>query len=63
VSTYSVEYFGPTIPEILSAVDTPLIFEKMTFSMLTEPVKTELNKIKKKQVVLYGIETRMVLFY
>ncbi len=51
---------GPTAPEILAALGTTAIFEKMTFSCCGLPsLMNQLQDSKRQQIVLCGIETHV----
>lgn len=53
------KYFGPTISEILENASDPAVFEKFDFSMCIDPVMEHLKGLKRKQIVLFGIEAHV----
>ena len=51
---------GATIPEIKNAVPNAEYIEKTSFSALKEEaLQSKLNKLNKKQIIIFGIETHI----
>lgn len=56
--------FGDTVPDVFTDQDhfkSCKMFEKKNFSMCTDEVKSHLNALNKKSVVLFGIEAHVCL--
>lgn len=62
---YTEQYpkgLGHTIKELKDLLDGGLKFEKISFSALTEEVKSNLEKSKRKKIIILGMETHVCVF-
>lgn len=64
VTQQYTKVFGDTVPDVFTDQDhfkSCKMFEKKNFSMCTDEVKSHLNDLNKKSVVLFGIEAHVCL--
>ncbi|WP_352420590.1 isochorismatase family protein [Proteiniborus sp.] len=53
---------GKTVPEISANINTAQLYEKISFSGYTEEVKSVLNELGRKKVIITGMETHVCVF-
>ncbi|TAH63993.1 MAG: hydrolase [Gottschalkiaceae bacterium] len=53
---------GKTVTEISENINGDYIYEKISFSGYTEEVKTALNQIERKKVIITGMETHVCVY-